>query len=145
MMANLLRRKWEEQSFKDKLFWMKNLFATVGAIVSTIIRPIIYSPLVDSPFMSNPHPALTAAVVGVLLLVGLSTFVSYHFLKITPDQVNGWRTYLTTGLLSALCLWLVIWTILYETILYSSPLQISIMDIFQISQFFLLLKLFNLL
>ncbi|MEM2146005.1 MAG: hypothetical protein QW279_11635 [Candidatus Jordarchaeaceae archaeon] len=136
-MANMLQRKWQEQSFKDKLFWMKNLFAALGAIVSAIIRPIIYSPLLDSPFMSNPHPALTAAVIGVIVMIVLSTLVSYFFLEITPEDVDGWRPYLTTGLLSALCLWLVIWTMLYTTIVFSSP-QISIMDIFQL---FLIIQL----
>lgn len=139
-MANILQRKWQEQSYKDKLYWMKSLFAAVGAIISTIICPIIYSPLLYSPFMGNPHPALTAAVIGVVIMISFSILVSHFYLKITPDDVGGWRTYLTTGLSTALFLWLVVWAMLFMTILYSSP-QISIMDLFQLFQFFLITQL----
>jgi hypothetical protein len=138
-MANMLQRKWQEQSIKDKLYWMRSLFAAVGAITSTIIRPIMFSPMLDSPFMGT-RPALTAAIIGVLIMIGLSTLVSYLLLKITPDQVGGWTTYFTTGLVTALFLWLVVWVLLYNIIVSLSP-PISVTQIFQLFQFFLLAQL----
>nr|MDO8080239.1 hypothetical protein [Candidatus Freyarchaeota archaeon] len=139
-MTNRIQRKWQEQSFKDKLYWMKSLFATVGAIISTIIRPVMLSPMLDSPFMGNQHPSLTAAVIGVLIMIGLSMLVSYLLLKITPDQVGGWRSYLTTGLVTALFLWLVVWAALYTVIVSLSP-PISVTQLFQLFQFFLIIQL----
>jgi len=124
----LFQRKWREQSHKDKLYWLKSLFAIVGAVVSTIIRPVLFSPLLDSPFSSVQHPALIAAIIGVLILIGLPILLSYFYLKIIPDQVGGWTPYFTTGLLTALFLWLTIWTVLYNIILSTVP-AISIIQI----------------
>jgi hypothetical protein len=126
----LFQRKWQEQSFKDKLYWMRSLFAVVGAIISTLIRPVFLSPYADSVFMSIQHPALISAVTGVLITIGLSTLVSYFYLKIKPGMIGGWQTYLTTGLLTALFLWLTVWTILYNVILYLTP-SISITQLFR--------------
>lgn len=117
----LFQRKWQEQSFKDKLYWMRSLFAAVGAIISTLIRPVFLSPYADSVFMSIQHPALISAVTGVLITIGLSTLVSYFYLKIKPAMIGGWQSYLTTGLLTALFLWLTVWTILYNVILSLTP------------------------
>jgi hypothetical protein len=118
--TNILLRKWQEQSYKDKLYWMRSLFALIGAIISTIIRPVMFSPMLDSPFIGI-RPALTAAVIGVLVMIGLSALVSYLFFKITPDLIGGKLSYITTGLLTGLFLWLVIWTVLYNIIVSLSP------------------------
>jgi uncharacterized membrane protein YeaQ/YmgE (transglycosylase-associated protein family) len=117
---NILVRKWQGQSYKDKLYWMKTIFAIVGAFISTIIRPVMFSPLLDSPF-TDQHPALIAAVIGVLIMLGLSALVSWLLLQITPDLIGGRMAYLTTGLMTGLFLWLVIWTVLYNIILSLSP------------------------
>nr|MDO8076921.1 hypothetical protein [Candidatus Freyarchaeota archaeon] len=60
--------------------------------------------------------------------IGLSMLVSYLYLKITPDMVGGWTSYLTTGLVTALFLWLTIWTVLYNVILALGP-SISVTQI----------------
>jgi len=78
--------------------------------------------------MAIQHPALIAAVTGVVIIIGLSMLVSYLYLKITPDMVGGWTSYLTAGLVTALFLWLTIWTVLYNVILALSP-SISVTQI----------------
>ncbi len=128
-LKELFQRKWQEQSFKDKLYWTKSLFAAIGAVVSTIIRPVLISPYADSPFMPIQHPALISAVIGVLITLGLSMLVCYFYLKIKPYMVGGWRPYLTTGLFTALFLWLTFWTVMYNVILAFSP-SISIAQLF---------------
>ncbi len=129
-LKELFQTKWQEQSFKDKLYWMRSLFGVIGAIASTIIRPVFFSPYADSLFMSIQHPALISAVIGVLIMIGFSTLVSYFYFKIKPGTVGGWSPYFTTGLLTALFLWLTVWTILYNVILYLSP-SISITQLFR--------------
>jgi hypothetical protein len=119
--TNILIRKWQEQSHKDKLYWMRALSGTIAALISTIIRPVMFSPMLDSPFMSIQHPALIAAVTGVLIMIGLSTLVGYLLLKITPDLIGGRMAYFTTGLFTGLFLWFVVWTVLYNIILSFSP------------------------
>ena len=127
-LVELLQRKWQEQSFKDKLYWVKSVSAVIGAIISTLIRPVVLSPFADSIFMAIQHPALIAAVTGVVIIIGLSMLVSYLYLKITPDMVGGWTSYLTTGRVTALFLWLTIWTVLYNVILALGP-SISVTQI----------------
>ncbi|WXG41167.1 MAG: hypothetical protein WED07_10430 [Candidatus Freyarchaeum deiterrae] len=128
--TNILVRKWQEQSPKDKLYWMRALFAAIGAFISTIIRPIMFSPLLDTPFTSI-RPALDAAVIGVLVMLGLSTLVSYVLLKITPDLVGSRSSFITAGFVTGLFLWLVIWTVLYNIILSLSP-PITLMQLISV-------------
>jgi hypothetical protein len=78
--------------------------------------------------MGTQHPALIAAVVGVLTMIGFSTLVGYLILKITPDLIGSRMAYLTTGLLTGLFLWFVIWTALYNIIVSLSP-PITIMQL----------------
>ncbi|MGQ9720835.1 MAG: hypothetical protein ACUVXA_05875 [Candidatus Jordarchaeum sp.] len=125
----LFLRKWQQQSLKDKLYWMRVLFAAIGAIISTIIRPVLISPYADSIFMPIQHPSLIASLVAVFIIVVPSTLVIYFYLKIKPDMVGGWKSYITSGLPAGLFLWLTFWTILYNVILSLSP-SVSITQLF---------------
>nr|HDO80907.1 hypothetical protein [Candidatus Bathyarchaeota archaeon] len=106
-----VKGKWDAQPPKEKIWWVRNITAMLSSIASTIIKPILFPPLLDI-MLSSPSSTI-AALTGVTLILIVPAILSRYYLKITQEQIGGWMPYFTAGLITSLFLWLTLWTTAY--------------------------------
>ncbi|MEM1657609.1 MAG: hypothetical protein QXK94_01070 [Candidatus Jordarchaeales archaeon] len=109
-----MKEKWEAQPPKEKVWWIRSATAVLASVVSTIIRPVLNSFVFD---LIWPSPASTiAALFGLTLILILPFLLSRIILKITPQQLGGWSPFFTSGIITALFLWITLWTVAYNVL-----------------------------